>query len=146
MCPLAPPSPSPPPSPPLPLSPPLPSSLASVELRIKALQLILSLAHTPERCNWDEHSSHLLHKLMELMQDESGEVKVLSLRVFREIIRAKPDVLKNVTELVITKIMKSCLDKEVGRGCARARVCVCLCVRTYAHMYFVHTRLYGQLY
>ena len=83
---------------------------------------------------------------MELMQDESGEVKVLSLRVFREIIRAKPDVLKNVTELVITKIMKSCLDKEVGRGCARARVCVCLCVRTYAHMYFAHTHLYGQLY
>ena len=51
---------------------------------------------------------------MELLQDDSGDVKVLSLRVFREVIRAKPDVLKNVTELVITKIMKSCLDKEVG--------------------------------
>ena len=76
--------------------------------------MILSLAHTPERCNWEEHSSHVLHKLMELLQDDSGDVKVLSLRVFREVIRAKPDVLKNVTELVITKIMKSCLDKEVG--------------------------------
>lgn len=86
--------------------------------------MILSLAHTPERCNWDEHSSHLLHKLMELMQDESGEVKVLSLRVFREVIRAKPDVLKNVTELVITKILKSCLDKEVGSSCVCVRVCV----------------------
>ena len=61
---------------------------------------------------------------MELMQDESGEVKVLSLRVFREVIRAKPDVLKNVTELVITKILKSCLDKEVGSSCVCVRVCV----------------------
>jgi CLIP-associating protein 1/2 len=90
----------------------------NVELRMKALQTLLGLARNPTHCNWEEHSSRVLHKLMELMQDESGEVKVLALRVFREVVKVKPDVLKNVTELVITKVLKSCQDKEAHKTAA----------------------------
>jgi CLIP-associating protein 1/2 len=91
---------------------------SSVELRLKSLQTLLGLARNPTHCNWEEHSSRVLHKLMELMQDESGEVKVLALRVFREVVKVKPDVLKNVTELVITKVLKSCQDKEAHKTAA----------------------------
>nr|WAW84823.1 CLASP 1/2 [Halisarca dujardinii] len=88
----------------------------NVELRVKALQTLLGLARNPAHCNWDEHSSRVLHKLMELMQaDQSGEVKVLALRVLREVVKISPDLLKNITELVITKVLKACQDKEANK-------------------------------
>ena len=88
-------------------------AVCSVELRIKALQVLLNLAKNADYCNWEEHSNQVMHKLMELIMDESAEVKVLALKVLKEVIKVKPQVLHNVTELVIMKVLKSCLDKEV---------------------------------
>ena len=83
------------------------------EVHKKALLQLLRLCESPEKYNWKRHCNKVLHILMEQIQGRNSEVKGLALAALREVIKIEPQVLNNVTELIVTKVFKSCRDPEV---------------------------------
>jgi len=67
-------------------------------------------------CNWEQNFSPVLLKLVELLQCDNAQLQVLALRVLREMLKSKPELLKDYTEMTIMKVLNAYCNEvaEVG--------------------------------
>ena len=86
-------------------------------------------------CNWEQNFRPVLLKLIELLAKDNAQLQVLSLRVLREMLKSKPELLKDYTEMTVMKVLNTycCEVAEVCLSvclsiCLRACVCVYVCV------------------
>ena len=85
-----------------------------------------------DMCNWEQNFRPVLLKLIELLEKSDAQLQVLSLRVLREMLKSKPELLKDYTEMTVMKVLNTycCEVAEVG-----VYVCVYLCIYTRACVY-----------
>ena len=96
----------------------------SVEEQAAILQTLHGIARErSEMCNWEQNFSPVLLKLVELLQCDNAQLQVLALRVLREMLKSKPEMLKDYTEMTIMKVLNTYCNEvaEVGSD-----VIVCL--------------------
>ena len=79
-----------------------------------------------DMCNWEQNFRPVLLKLIELLTKENAQLQVLSLRVLREMLKSKPDLLKDYTEMTVMKVLNTYCC-EVAEVCC-VRMCVRACV------------------
>ena len=85
-------------------------------------------------CNWEQNFRPVLQKLIELLEKSDTQLQVLSLRMLREMLKSKPELLKDYTEMTVMKVLNTYCC-EVAEVCvfvcvfACACVCVCMCVQ-----------------
>ena len=80
-----------------------------------------------DMCNWEQNFRPVLLKLIELLEKNDAQLQVLSLRVLREMLKSKPELLKDYTEMTVMKVLNTYC-------CEVAEVCVCVCVFTHSCM------------
>lgn len=81
--------------------------------RHNALQSLYTLSREfPERCNWEEHFKMVLLRLVEVIADPDAAVKILVLRIIREMLKTEQDRLKDYAELTTLKVLKAFTDEE----------------------------------
>lgn len=68
-------------------------------------------------CNWEQNFRPVLLKLIELLEKKDTQLQVLSLRVLREMLKSKPELLKDYTEMTVMKVLNTYC-------CEAAEVCV----------------------
>ena len=83
-----------------------------------------------DMCNWEQNFRPVLLKLIAMLEKENAQLQVLSLRVLREMLKSKPDLLKDYTEMTVMKVLNTycCEAAEVCSVCVCMCVCVCACV------------------
>jgi len=74
-------------------------------------------------CNWEQNFSPVLLKLVELLQCDNAQLQVLALRVLREMLKSKPEMLKDYTEMTIMKVLNTYCNEVAEVG---SYVIVCL--------------------
>ena len=85
----------------------------SAKNRQVVLQSMLTLTREyPDKCNWDEHFKTVLLRLLDLMGDSDSTVKLLSLRVLREVLKTQHERLKDYAELTTLKVLKCFADQD----------------------------------
>lgn len=83
------------------------------KLRNAALQTLFTQARdSPDVCQWDEHFKTVLLRLMELLSDEEINVRMICLRVLREMLKTNGDKLKDYAELTTMKVLKGFADSD----------------------------------
>ncbi len=81
--------------------------------RHNALQSLYTLSREfPERCKWDEHFKVVLLRLVEVIADQDSAVKILVLRIIREMLKTEQERLKDYAELTTMKVLKAFTDEE----------------------------------
>ena len=81
--------------------------------RLNALQSLYTLSREfPERCKWEEHFKAVLLKLVEIISDPDSSVKVLVLRIIREMLKTEQSRLKDYAELTTMKVLKAFADND----------------------------------
>lgn len=81
--------------------------------RHNALQSLYTLCREfPERCKWEEHFKAVLLRLVEVISDPDSAVKILVLRVIREMLKTEQSRLKDYAELTTMKVLKAFTDEE----------------------------------
>ena len=92
--------------------------------RHTALQSLYTLSREfPDRCKWEEHFKVVLLRLIEVISDPESAVKILVLRIVREMLKTEQDRLKDYAELTTMKVLKAFTDEE-----STVRMCVHMCV------------------
>ena len=82
--------------------------------RHNALQSLYTLCREfPERCKWEEHFKAVLLRLVEVISDPDSAVKILVLRVIREMLKTEQSRLKDYAELTTMKVLKAFTDEEL---------------------------------
>ena len=72
------------------------------------LQTLLGIARErSDMCNWELNFRPVLLKLIELLEKDNGQLQVLSLRVLREMLKSKPELLKDYTEMTVMKVLNT---------------------------------------
>lgn len=82
------------------------------------LQTLLGIARErSDMCNWEQNFRPVLLKLIELLEKKNTQLQVLSLRVLREMLKSKPDLLKDYTEMTVMKVLNTycCEVTEVSQ-------------------------------
>ena len=79
-----------------------------------------------DMCNWEQNFRPVLLKLIEMLEKENAQLQVLSLRVLREMLKSKPELLKDYTEMTVMKVLNTYCC-EVAEVCVVWCVCVCVC-------------------
>ena len=113
-----------------------------------------------DMCNWEQNFRPVLLKLIAMLEKENAQLQVLSLRVLREMLKSKPDLLKDYTEMTVMKVLNTycceaaevcsvcvcvfvvCMCVCVCLLCACVCVCVCVCMHVCLQMY---VRIYVHL-
>ena len=86
---------------------------SSSKQRHNALQSLYTLSREfPERCRWDEHFKVVLLRLVEVIADPDAAVKILVLRIIREMLKTEQERLKDYAELTTMKVLKAFTDEE----------------------------------
>lgn len=81
--------------------------------RHNALQSLYTLSREfPERCKWEEHFKVVLLRLVEVISDPESGVKILVLRIIREMLKTEQTRLKDYAELTTMKVLKAFTDEE----------------------------------
>lgn len=81
--------------------------------RHNALQSLYTLSREfPERCKWEEHFKVVLLRLVEVISDPESAVKILVLRIIREMLKTEQTRLKDYAELTTLKVLKAFTDEE----------------------------------
>jgi hypothetical protein len=104
--------------------------------RHNALQSLYTLSREfPERCKWEEHFKGVFLRLVEVITDQDSAVKILVLRIIREMLKTEQERLRDYAELTTLKVLKAFTDDEstvsllvMCETTLRDCVCVCLCV------------------
>lgn len=60
-----------------------------------------------DMCNWEQNFSPVLLKLIELLEKNNAQLQILSLRVLREMLKSKPELLKDYTEMTLMKVLNT---------------------------------------
>ena len=85
----------------------------SSKQRHNALQSLYTLSREfPERCKWEEHFKVVLRRLVDLISDPESAVKILVLRVIREMLKTEKSRLKDYAEAATIKVLKAFTDEE----------------------------------
>ncbi|XP_067288203.1 CLIP-associating protein 1 [Pseudorasbora parva] len=89
-----------------------------VEERRAALLELLKVTRDDSLAVWEEHFKTMLLLLLETLGDKDHTIRVLALRVLKEIMRSQPARFKNYAELTIMKTLEAHKDchKEVVRA------------------------------
>lgn len=86
---------------------------SSSKQRHNALQSLYTLSREfPERCRWEEHFNVVLMRLVEVIADPDSAVKILVLRIIREMLKTEQARLKDYAELTTMKVLKAFTDEE----------------------------------
>lgn len=81
--------------------------------RHNALQSLYTLSREfPERCRWEEHFKLVLLRLVEIIADPDSAVKILVLRIIREMLKTEQSRLKDYAELTTMKVLKAFSDDD----------------------------------
>lgn len=89
------------------------SVLRSSKLRNAALQTLFTQARdSPESCQWNEHFQPVLLRLLELFSDKEISVRMMGLRVLREMLKSNGDKLKDYAELTTMKVLHGFADTD----------------------------------
>jgi len=85
----------------------------SSKLRNAALQTLFNQARdNPGACQWEEHFKTVLLRLMELLSDDEVNVRMMCLRVLREMLKSNGDKLRDYAELTTMKVLKGFADPD----------------------------------
>lgn len=85
------------------------------KLRYAALQSLFTLSREfPDKCSWEEHFKATLLKLVETITDEDPNVRTVSLRVLREVLKTQNHRLRDYAELTTMKVLRSFADKDAS--------------------------------
>lgn len=88
-------------------------SCSTSKQRHNALQSLYTLSREfPERCKWEEHFKTVLLRLVEVVTDPDSAVKILVLRIIREMLKTEQTRLKDYAELTTMKVLKAFTDEE----------------------------------
>ena len=60
-----------------------------------------------DMCNWEQNFRPVLLKLIELLEKNNIQLQVLALRVLREMLKSKPELLKDYTEMTVMKVLNT---------------------------------------
>ena len=89
-----------------------------------------------DMCNWKQNFHPVLLKLIELLQKNNAQLQVLSLRVLLEMLKSKPELLKDHTEMTVLKVLSTyCCELPEVCVCVSVCLCVCLCVHACMHVW-----------
>lgn len=81
--------------------------------RLNALQSLYTLSREfPERCKWEEQFKAVLLRLVEVIVDPDSAVKILVLRILREMLKTEQARLRDYAELTTMKVLKAFTDEE----------------------------------
>ena len=87
-------------------------------------------------CNWEQNFRPVLLKLIELLAKNDAQLQVLSLRVLREMLKSKPELLKDYTEMTVMKVLNTyCCEVAEVCICVHMCLCICVCVCVCVHVY-----------
>ncbi len=88
-------------------------SASTSKQRHNALQSLYTLSREfPERCKWEDHFKGVLLKLVEIISDQDSAVRVLVLRIIREMLKTEQSRLKDYAELTTIKILEAFSDED----------------------------------
>lgn len=92
--------------------------------RHNALQSLYTLSREfPERCKWEDHFKMVLLRLVEVITDPDSAVKILVLRIIREMLKTEQARLRDYAELTTLKVLKAFTDEE---STVKWSYCVCV--------------------
>ena len=68
---------------------------------------------SPNDCHWDEHFKTVLLRLIELIGDDEANVRMMCLRVLREMLKTQDKMLSDYAELTTMKVLKAYADTHL---------------------------------